>query len=144
MSTLDYDQAGRLTVTGQAAAGAAVRAYVDDRMVAEGKAGIDGKWQLSPSASVDPGKHTLRLDRLAKDGRPLARLEFPFNRAIVPAGGADERRVVVVKGDNLWNIARGHYGQGVRHTLIFGANKDQIRDPNLIYPGQVLSLPKAD
>ena len=144
MATLDYDDAGRLTITGHASAGAAVRAYVDDRMVAEGKAGVDGKWRLAPTASIDPGKHTLRLDRLTRDGRPVARLELPFDRAVVPAGSADERRLVVVKGDNLWNIAHAHYGQGVRHTVIFGANKEQIRDPNLIYPGQVLSLPKVD
>jgi nucleoid-associated protein YgaU len=144
MSTLDYDEAGRLTITGQATAGAAVRAYVDDRLVAEGKAGIDGKWRLSPTASVDPGKHSLRLDRLTKDGRPIARLELPFDRTVVPAGSAEERRLVVVKGDNLWSIARAHYGEGTHHTLIFGANKDQIRDPNLIYPGQVLSLPKVN
>jgi nucleoid-associated protein YgaU len=144
MSTLDYDEAGRLTITGQASAGVAVRAYIDDRLVAEGKAGIDGKWRLSPAGSVDPGKHNLRLDRLTKDGRPVARLELPFDRTVVPAGSAEERRLVVVKGDNLWNIARNHYGDGVHHTLIFGANKDQIRDPNLIYPGQVLSLPKVN
>jgi hypothetical protein len=144
MSTLDYDEAGHLTITGQATAGAAVRAYVDDRMVAEGKAGIDGKWRLAPSATVDPGKHTLRLDRLTRDGRPVARLELPFDRTVVRAGSAEERRLVVVKGDNLWTIARNHYGEGIHHTLIYGANKEQIRDPNLIYPGQVLSLPKVN
>jgi nucleoid-associated protein YgaU len=144
MSTLDYDDKGHVTITGQATAGAAVRAYVDDRMVAEGKADIDGKWRLAPTASIDPGKHTLRLDRLTKDGRPLARLELPFERTVVPPGGVEERRLVVVKGDNLWNIARAHYGEGTHHTLIFGANKEQIRDPNLIYPGQVLSLPKVN
>jgi nucleoid-associated protein YgaU len=51
---------------------------------------------------------------------------------------------VVVRGDNLWNIARAHYGTGFHHTLIYGANKEQIGDPDLIYPGQVLSLPKVN
>jgi nucleoid-associated protein YgaU len=144
MSTLDYDEAGRLTITGEATAGTAVRAYVDDRMIAEGKAGIDGKWRLAPSAAIDPGKHTLRLDRLTRDGRPVARLELPFDRKVVPAASEEEHRLVVVKGDNLWTIARNHYGEGTHHTLIYGANKEQIRDPNLIYPGQVLSLPKVN
>jgi nucleoid-associated protein YgaU len=144
MATLDYDEGGHLTITGQATAGAAVRAYVDDRLVSEGKAGIDGKWRLSPTASIAPGKHTLRLDRLIKDGRPIARLELPFDRTVVPAGGAADERLVVAKGDNLWSISRAHYGDGVHHILIYGANKEQIRDPNLIYPGQVLSLPKVN
>ena len=62
----------------------------------------------------------------------------------VPAGAGDNRRLVVVRGDNLWNIARAHYGQGTHHTVIYGANKEQIRDPDLIYPGQVLSMPKVN
>jgi len=61
-----------------------------------------------------------------------------------PSAPGDSRRLHVVRGDNLWNIARAHYGEGFRFTMIFDANKDQIRDPNLIYPGQVFSLPKVN
>jgi len=121
-----------------------VRAYVDDKMVAEGKTGIDGRWRLAPAASVAAGQHRLRLDRLAEDGRPVARLELPFERAVVQPSAGDTRRLVVVQGDSLWNIARAHYGDGMHHTLIYGANRDQIRNPDLIYPGQVFSLPKVN
>ena len=145
MSTLDYDEGGRVTITGKATPGAAVRAYINDKMVAEGHAGSDGSWRLAPADPVGPGKHKLRLDRLTKDGKPVARLELPFDRVPVPVGAAgDNRRLVVVRGDNLWNIARAHYGQGMHHTVIYGANKEQIRDPDLIYPGQVLSMPKVN
>jgi len=144
MSTLDYDDQGRVTISGQASAGTVVRAYVDDKMVAESKAGIDGQWRLAPADSLAAGQHRLRLDRLAKDGRPVARLELPFERlALQPAAG-DGPRIVVLRGDSLWNIARAHYGHGMHHTLIFGANKEQIRNPDLIYPGQVFSLPKVN
>jgi nucleoid-associated protein YgaU len=144
MSTLDYDDGGRVTVTGQATPGVVVRVYIDDKLVAEGAAGPDGRWKLAPSDPVVPGKHTLRLDRLASDGKPVARLELPFDRVVVAPGTKDVRRLVVVRGDNLWNIARAHYGVGFHHTVIYGANKEQIRDPDLIYPGQVFSLPKVN
>lgn len=144
MSTLDYDEAGHVTVTGQATPGVVVRVYINDNMVAEGAAGSDGRWKLQPSDPIGPGKHTLRLDRLASDGKPMARLELPFERVVVPPGAKDTRRLVVVRGDNLWNIARAHYGQGFHHTVIYGANKEQIRNPDLIYPGQVFSLPKVN
>ncbi|MBX9947016.1 MAG: LysM peptidoglycan-binding domain-containing protein [Reyranella sp.] len=145
VSTLDYDDRGHVTITGLAAPGTTVRAYVDDKIAAEGVAGADGRWRLTPATPLEPGKHTLRLDRLAKDGKPSARLELPFERAVLsPRAGSDSRRLHVVRGDNLWNIARAHYGDGWQYTTIFGANKDQIRDPNLIYPGQVFSLPKVD
>jgi nucleoid-associated protein YgaU len=144
MSTLDYDEGGHVTITGKATPGAAVRAYINDKLVGEGHAGSDGSWKLAPADPVGPGKHKLRLDRLTKDGKPVARLELPFDRVPVPAGAGDNRRLVVVRGDNLWNIARAHYGQGTHHTVIYGANKEQIRDPDLIYPGQVLSMPKVN
>jgi hypothetical protein len=144
MSTLDYDEGGHVTVTGRATPGAAVRAYINDKMVAEGHAGGDGNWRLAPIDPIGVGKHKLRLDRLTKDGKPVARLELPFDRAAVPPGTGDSRRLVVVRGDNLWNIARAHYGHGMHHTVIYGANKEQIRDPDLIYPGQVLSMPKVN
>lgn len=145
ISTVDYDERGHATISGQAAPGTTVRAYVDDKIVAEGIAGPDGRWRLTPANPVDQGKHTLRVDRLAKDGKPVARLELPFERVAVPTAAAgDRKRLYVVRGDNLWNIARAHYGTGWHHTKIFDANKDQIRDPDLIYPGQVFSLPKVD
>ena len=144
MSTLDYDEGGRVTVTGQATPGAVVRAYINDKMVAEGQAGADGRWRLTPANPVEPGKYKLRLDRLTKDGKPVARLELPFERVPLSPVTGDGRRLVVVHGDNLWNIARAHYGHGVHHTVIYGANKEQIRDPDLIYPGQVLSMPKVN
>jgi hypothetical protein len=143
LSTLDYDQRGQTTLSGQAAPGTTVRAYVDDKVVAEGMAGADGHWKLTPTAPIETGKHRLRLDRLAPDGKPSARLEMAFERAAPPTA-SDKQQLTVVHGDNLWNIARAHYGDGWRYTVIFEANKSQIRDPNLIYPGQQFSLPKVN
>ena len=144
MSTLDYDESGHVTITGKATPGTVVRAYINDKMAAEGQADADGHWRLAPADAIGPGKYKLRLDRLAKDGKPVARLELPFERIPVAPGTGETRRLVVVRGDNLWNIARAQYGHGMHHTLIYGANKDQIRNPDLIYPGQVFSLPKVN
>jgi nucleoid-associated protein YgaU len=142
VSTMDYDEHGQTTITGQAAPGATVRAYLDDKPVAEGKAGSDGHWRLTPPEPIAEGDHRLRVDRLAPDGKPSARLELKFERQKTEPG--DNRRLHVVRGDNLWNIARAHYGEGWRYTTIFDANKGEIRDPNLIYPGQIFSLPKVN
>ncbi len=53
-------------------------------------------------------------------------------------------RVIIQPGDNLWTIARHIYGHGIQYTIIYEANRDQIRDPDLIYPGQVFATPKAE
>jgi LysM domain-containing protein len=49
---------------------------------------------------------------------------------------------VVSRGDSLWRISRAAYGDGARYTVIYDANHQQIRNPNLIYPGQVFILPE--
>ncbi|PYE88502.1 Ig-like domain-containing protein [Phyllobacterium leguminum] len=50
--------------------------------------------------------------------------------------------VIIRKGDNLWTISKRTYGRGIRYTTIYLANADRIRNPNLIWPGQVFSMPK--
>ena len=52
-------------------------------------------------------------------------------------------KYTVKKGDCLWNIAKKFYGKGAKYTVIYNANKKVIGgNPNLIYPGQVLTIPK--
>ncbi|MCL2562419.1 MAG: LysM peptidoglycan-binding domain-containing protein [Oscillospiraceae bacterium] len=78
-----------------------------------------------------------------------ARVVSERHRVIIegPARETDNRPVVpthtVVRGDTLWGIARRHLGDGRRYREIFELNRDQIRNPNLIFPGQVLRLPVA-
>jgi hypothetical protein len=52
-----------------------------------------------------------------------------------------EGRVVIQPGNNLWRISRVLYGSGTKYTLLYQANKDQIRNPNRIYPGQIFKTP---
>lgn len=47
----------------------------------------------------------------------------------------------ITRGDNLWRISQRTYGRGERYTVIYDANQNQIRDPDLIYPGQIFVLP---
>lgn len=47
----------------------------------------------------------------------------------------------VKKGDTLWAIASKYYGSGAQYTKIYKANTDKISNPNLIYPGQVFTIP---
>lgn len=47
----------------------------------------------------------------------------------------------VKSGDCLWNIAKKYYGNGAQYTKIYNANKGKVKNPNLIYPGQVLTIP---
>jgi len=57
------------------------------------------------------------------------------------SGGAGETSYTVVKGDTLSHIAKEHYGKASKWHVIFEVNRDQIDDPDKIFPGQVLKLP---
>ena len=50
----------------------------------------------------------------------------------------------VQPGNTLWAIARERYGEGIMYVMVFEANRDRIRNPDLIYPGQVFVLPTAE
>ncbi|MCD1644185.1 LysM peptidoglycan-binding domain-containing protein [Aurantimonas coralicida] len=67
--------------------------------------------------------------------------DVPVNRQ--PALANADGRVIIRKGDTLWEISRRTYGEGQRYTVIYLANGDQIRDPDLIYPAQVFRLPET-
>ena len=56
-------------------------------------------------------------------------------------GSPKAKTYTVVKGDCLWNIAKKFYGDGSKWTKIYNANKSKIKNPNLIYPGQKLTIP---
>jgi nucleoid-associated protein YgaU len=67
---------------------------------------------------------------------------------VLPDGGSPSTVVVpkivtttVSRGDSLWRLSRGAYGAGTRYAVIYKANREQIRNPNLIYPGQIFVLP---
>ena len=104
----------------------------------------DGVWTFSPQG-VAPGAYTLRVDELGSDAQVTARIEVPFERAdpeiVAKTLLRDGGSVVVQPGNSLWRIARQLYGEGFQYTVIYQANRDQIRDPDLIYPGQIFEVP---
>jgi nucleoid-associated protein YgaU len=94
------------------------------------------------TASKRPGAAAAQQPQLAAAGSTVP-------PDTVPPNGASPSAVVVPKiatttvsrGDSLWRISRLTYGAGPRYAVIYKANREQIRNPNLIYPGQIFVLP---
>jgi len=143
LDTVDYDEHGAIRFSGSAPPRAPVRVYVDNKPLGDALADAKGHWTLSPAQAVDPGIHRLRLDQLAAHGRVAARVELPFQRETLAVSQVAPGEVVVQPRQNLWRLARRAYGSGVRYTVIYLANRDQIRDPELIFPGQVFTVPSV-
>ena len=62
---------------------------------------------------------------------------------VAEAAAAPPTQVIIQPGNNLWKLSRQIYGRGIMYTVIYEANKDQIRRPELIYPGQIFITPEA-
>jgi nucleoid-associated protein YgaU len=140
---LDYDETGQIRLSGEASPGARVRVYVDNELSGEAVVGEDGAWTCTLERALAPGSYTLRVDQLDPAGRTVARLETPFTRVAQPPvqGDALVDYVIVQPGNSLWRIARRLLGNGFEYVHIYEANDAQIRDPDLIYPGQVFEIP---
>ena len=144
LDAIDYDESGKLSMSGRAPRGSRVQVYVDNRPIGSATTGEAGIWRVAPSITVPPGLYKMRVDQVDPAGTVVARVETPFSRA-GPLGDLPRDAVVFVQpGNNLWRIARRTYGRGIKYTVIYEANRDQIRDPDLIYPGQVFAIPRVN
>ncbi len=56
--------------------------------------------------------------------------------------GSDDEFYIIEKGDSLWKIAANAYGNGAKYEAIFEANREVIEDPDKIFPGQKIRIPK--
>jgi nucleoid-associated protein YgaU len=137
---VDHDDRGRLALSGRAPPGGRIFVYEDHHFLGRAEADAEGAWRLAVQSVSGAGKHTLRADLVGERGKVLARAMIPWSSDDLPVPGAPGE-VVVKPGNSLWRIARRIYGEGVAYMVIYEANRGRIDDPDLIYPGQVFTLP---
>jgi LysM domain len=150
LDTATYSAEHRLVLSGRAVPSSRVRVSAGNRALGTVTADAMGRWTLASPQPLPAGGFQLWLEQLAADGSVASRVGAPFEppaaAALAPPTAAAltaDRTYVVQKGNSLWLIARHLYGQGISYTVIYSANRDQIRDPDLIYPGQQLKVPKS-
>ena len=143
LDMVDYDEQGGMRFAGSAPPGVKLRLYVGRDHAGDAVADGAGRWSLTPDQQPAIGRHMLRVDQLAAAGSVAARIELPFQREVIPDDLLRDGRVIVQPGYSLWRIARRLYGRGPRYTVIYAANREQIRDPNRIYPGQLFAVPES-
>jgi nucleoid-associated protein YgaU len=96
------------------------------------------------TADVAPGSETAVSAAVAPaEGEVAAEAEVALAEAAVDPAPLAPRPVTVTvqPGFTLWGIAQERYGDGVMYVQVFEANRDKIRNPDLIYPGQVFTVP---
>ncbi|MBU2993101.1 LysM peptidoglycan-binding domain-containing protein [Octadecabacter sp. B2R22] len=154
LDAITYDPDGEVVLQGRAVGDGFVQFYVDNAPISRLPVDADGGWR-GDLPDVDTGVYTLRIDELDAQGAVVSRIETPFLREapedVVEAMAADVANPdftvatrTVQPGATLWAIAEERYGSGVLYVKVFEANRESIRDPNLIYPGQVFTMPRDD
>ena len=141
IDSVDYDDLGKLDITGKAPANSIINLYLNEKFIGRSVTNYRGLWNQTPKQKIEHGKYTVRADHVDKNGRVKSRVEVVFSRSTPLTGIKPGTLIVVESGRSLWRIARRVYGAGIRYTVIYEANKDQIKDPDMIFPGQVFSLP---
>ena len=150
VDTIAYDEKGEVTVGGRATGTETVRVYLDNEDLIDADVGAGGQWR-TPLPDVDTGTYTLRVDELNAEGRVISRVETPFLREAVEDIQALDTSpvtmlapvslVTIQPGNTLWGLARKKYGRGILYVRVYEANTDRIRDPDLIFPGQIFAVP---
>jgi nucleoid-associated protein YgaU len=157
LDAITYEPSGDVILRGRAigqAGGGFVQVYVDNAPVSRLPIDANGTWR-GDLPDVNTGVYTLRIDEIDAAGDVVSRIETPFLRedpAEVIAAMANDvanpnftvATRTVQPGATLWAIAEERYGSGILYLKVFEANRDRIRDPDLIYPGQVFTVPPPD
>ena len=144
IDAVDYDDTGKVSLSGRAPPKSRVQVYLGKKLIGVGTAAEKGAWRVTPEKKVAVGLYDLRVDQVDESGRVIARVKTKFLRAKPLVALPGDVVVFVQPGNSLWRIARRKYGSGIQYTVIYEANRGQIGDPSLIYPGQVFVLPQVN
>lgn len=149
IDAISYNANGDVQLSGRGFKDGFVRAYLNDAPIQTTRIENGGGWHMS-LPDVDSGVYTLRVDQVDATGNVTSRTQTPFKReAAEVLEGAQTANlakrvtaVTVQPGSTLWEIARQTYGDGTLYVRVFEANSATIANPDLIYPGQVFSVPE--
>ena len=142
-SAIVWRDASRILISGTSRGG--VRVTIND---AKGQFGealvlVDGGWQVAGSLDMDIAVHQLRFALFDDANQVIARYDLPVKARDLAKGQDGSPLVVVKKGDMLWRIAYHQLGEGVKYVDIVRRNKQDITDPDLIYPKQIFAVPQS-
>ncbi len=153
LEVVTYEDSGKISLSGSGDPDNEARILLDGNLIQSEDITEEGKWTTELS-EVEPGDYFLTIDEVGDEGKVVEKVETPLR--IEPPELAMEAQekiqenpklatlVTVQKGFTLWGISRRNYGLGRLYVRIYNANKDQIDDPDLIYPGQIFVVPVGD
>jgi nucleoid-associated protein YgaU len=169
IQSVEADAAGGLVAKGSAEPHAIVRLYLNQADLAEAKTQSDGRWSLTIQHGLSPGGYVIRAAEIGSSGaNVVASADTPFDYPDAPSPPSTAPAIAsasaepssapspadpvvpsvqtkrVATGHTLWALSQSYYGDPTRYPAIVEANRAQIHNPNVIFPGQVFVVPKSD
>jgi nucleoid-associated protein YgaU len=168
--SVEADAAGGLVAKGSAEPNTPLRLYLNQADIAEAKTQADGRWSLTIKSGMTPGGYVMQADEINPSGATVvASANTPFEYPDMPAAPPAQAAATapaspaqssapspadpvvesvqtkrVATGHTLWALSKSYYGDPTHYPVIYEANRAQIHNPNVIFPGQVFVVPKSD
>ena len=140
LDRIKYSENGTAILYGRARTDMNVMVYLNNKFKMKTMPGKDGSWDVDLGI-IPPGIYKLRIDETTIKGDVKFRIETPFKQETKELLDKMFTKAITVQpGNSLWRIARRIYGKGIMYLDIYNKNSHLIKDPDLIYPGQIFSL----
>jgi len=141
--SVSFSQDGSLSIQGIANYGSNIEILVNKNL---SSIFLKNKpeWIFNSSYKLGYGMHKLVANLKSQNNTILDSITLPFMRSEMPSGELPDNYVLIKPGDMLWTISFKIYGNPLKYIEIYEENRDQITNPDLIFPGQVFSIPKKN
>ena len=143
VKTIFFNENGFVSIKGKVNFGKKIELYINKKIMETIKI-ENSKWQYNSDKIIDYGLHDLLVVLKSDKDEILDKITLPFMRVEMPYNDVPENFILIKPGDMLWTIAYRLYGDPFKYIQIFEENKDQITNPDLIFPGQLFSIPPKE